>query len=339
MGMILKAQGEKVTALCLLLVCFFTMVFSQTVYAVPDSNTVTLAVEQTFTKPASSSAANAFTYKLTAKETGNPMPSGSSGSVYTFTISGTGSVNIFSISFTQTGIYDYEIEQYVASPQTGYTYDAQVYTIAVYIDPALQADVIIKKQDGKKTESIVFENNYVCLASDPSLMVDPPVNKTISGSPGKDGAFTFKLEAKEPSYPMPSGSSGGVKTLTIIGSGTEDFGTWSYIEAGTYYYTISEVNNGESGYTYDATVYSITDSVKDADGQLVLTRTVTNSSGKQVSVCAFINQYSATGGIADEPRTGDDAMTGLYQVMLGISGFLQMACIVYLLMGRRRKKK
>lgn len=64
--------------------------------------------------------------------------------------------------------------------------------------------------------------------------------------------------------------------MTIVGSGSEDFGTWSYTEAGVYYYSISEVNVGEDGYAYDTGVYTITDSVKDVAGRLELTRTVTS---------------------------------------------------------------
>ena len=343
MGMIQKARNKKVTAFCLLFACLFTVMFSEAASAAPVSNPVALKVEQTFTKPAASSPADTFTYKLTALEAGNPLPSGSSGGVYSFTIDGTGSVNVGPVSFPQTGVYSYEIEQYVASPKAGYTYDPQVYTIAVYIDYAHNADVIIKKQDGVKTDGIVFGNKYAYLASDPSLMVDPPVNKTVSGSPGKDSTFTFKLEAGDRSNPMPAGSVNGVKTLAIVGSGTEDFGTWSYTEAGTYYYTVSEVNTGESGYTYDTAVYTIVDRVKDVDGQLVLSRTVTNASNKQVDAFTFINQYAATrsgsAGGTNGPKTGDDAMTGVYQALLGISGLTLMACMFYLLREGRRKKK
>lgn len=97
---------------------------------------------------------------------------------------------------------------------------------------------------------------------------DPPVKKTISGTPSEDGTFTFKLEAENKSNPMPDGSNDGVKLMTIMGAGEEDFGTWSYTEFGSYHYTVSEANNDESGYTYDTTVYTITDIVTDVGGQL-----------------------------------------------------------------------
>ena len=346
MGAILKVQGKRAIVFCVLSACVFGVMFSQTAYAAPASLPVTLTVEQEFTKPASSSAAEAFTYKLTANEAGSPLPSGSSGGEYSFTIDGTDTASV-GITYDHAGVYTYELKQVIAAEKTGYTYDKQVYTVKVYIkngSAGLEQEILVaQKDDGSKVSGVKFTNAYAPLAADPALMVDPPVNKTVSGSPSKDGTFTFKLEAGDKSNPMPAGSASGVKFMTIVGSGTEDFGTWSYTEAGTYYYTVSEVNNGESGYTYDTTVYTITDSVKDENGQLVLSRTVTNASHKQVDAFAFINQYAATRsgsvGGTNGPKTGDDAMTGVYQAMLGISGLTLMACLFYLLLEGRRKKK
>ena len=342
MGAILKVQGKRAIVFCVLSACVFAVMFSQTAYAAPASLPVTLTVEQEFTKPASSSAADAFSYKLTANEAGSPLPSGSSGGEYSFTINGTDTVSVGPITYDHAGVYTYELKQVITAEKTGYTYDKQVYTVKVYIkngSAGLEQEILVaQKDDGSKVSGVKFTNAYAPLAADPALMVDPPVNKTVSGSPSKDGTFTFKLEAGDKSNPMPAGSASGVKFMTIVGSGTEDFGKWSYTEAGTYYYTVSEVNNGESGYTYDATVYTITDSVKDENGQLVLARTVTNNANKQVSAFAFINKYTAA-GTTDGPKTGDGAMTGLYQTLLGVGGVVLMACMLYLLMDGRRKKR
>jgi len=349
MGMIQKAHDKKIIALCMMFVCCMTVLFEQRAYAAPGSDPVTLPGIQTFTKPDASAADDTFTYKLTAIETGNPMPAGSMGDVYTFTASGTGSMDIGPVTFTHVGMYHYEAAQSVPSPKTGYTYDTKVYTITVYINTALEADVIIQKEDGGKVDSMEFENRYAPLASDPSIMVDPPVKKTVSGSPGVDGTFTFKLEAEDRSNPMPVGSKDGVKRMTIIGPGEADFGTWSYTETGTYKYTVSEVDNGETGYTYDAAVYTITDSVTDTAGQLTVGRTVTNAANKQVDSYDFINKYHSaaggsgptgsggkTGSTANGPKTGDDTMIEFYQTMLFIGGIVLMALVVYRIMNRKR---
>ena len=350
MSILEKIREKRFLACCMLLACLFTLVSPQAAYAAP-ADEVTLAVGQVFTKPAGSAAADTFTYTLTAQQSGNPMPAGSSGDICTFTLSDTDMVDLGPVIYSTAGTYSYEIRQTVVSAQTGYTYDRQVYTVEVYATNTaggLQADVVVYNGNGLKVSAIVFENVYGPLASDPSIMVDPPVKKTVSGSPGVNGTFTFKLEAEDKSDPMPAGSKDGVKLMTIIGPGEEDFGTWSYTKAGTYKYTISEVDNGETGYTYDTTVYTITDSVTDADGQLTVARTVTNAADKPVDSYGFVNKYTSVkgagspggGGITKSTRgakTGDDSMAGLYQAILFIGGIVLMALAVYRIRNRKMR--
>ena len=324
-------RGRKTIVSCLLLVCILAMASAQAASAAPSAITVTLTVEQVFTMPAWSAADDAFTYQVTALETGSPMPLGSVTETYTFTIDGTGNAAVGAIDFIRAGVYRYEIKQVITAPKTGYDYDGQVYAVTIYVknsDAGLASEVIVQNSDGDKVGSIRFENAYNPLASDPAVMVDPPVKKTVTGSPGRNGTFKFRLEAKDSANPMPTGSRNGVKTLTIAGSGEEDFGTWSYAAAGSYNYTISEVNTGEAGYKYDTTVYTIADSVKDVDGQLVVERTVTDGANKQVSVCAFTNEYkpvdssnkSVNGsnkpvsGSIFTPKTGDSSGMAQYVI-------------------------
>lgn len=341
-----KIRGKRPMACCMLLACLLTLAFPRAAHAAPTDD-VALTVGQSFTKPADATAADTFTYTLTAQQSGCPMPAGSSGDTCTFTMSGTDTVSLGPAT------YSYEIQQTVASAQTGYTYDMQVYTVEIYaVNTAggLQADAVVYNGDGLKVSAIVFENTYEPLASDPSIMVDPPVKKTVSGSPSVDGTFTFKLEAENKANPMPAGSADGVKLMTIVGPGEEDFGTWSYTKAGTYHYTISEVDNKETGYTYDAAIYTITDNVTDVDGQLTVARTVTNTDNKMVDACDFVNKYTSVkkasgpiggsgsfGGMTDGVKTGDGTVLGLYQAMFFISGLALATCVVCLV--RNRKKR
>lgn len=348
MGIRKKIWGKRFLSGCMLLVCLSAQVFPLTVYAA--SNDVALAVEQVFTQPEGTTAAETFTYTLKAQQPGSPMPAGSIGDMYSFAIIDTGTGNIGPITYSTTGTYRYELRQTVAAVQTGYTYDMQVYTVTVYVtNPSggLQADVVIENENGLKVSGIKFENQYAPLASDPSIMVDPPVRKTVSGSPSVNGTFTFKLEAEDKSSPMVAGSKDGVKLMTIVGPGEEDFGTWSYTKTGTYKYTISEVDNGERGYTYDKTIYTITDQVTDVNGQLSVDRTVTNTDNKMVDSYDFVNQYTSAkgagapgGGIVNIVRsvkTGDDTMAGLYQALFFIGGLVLMACVVYLVRSRKKR--
>lgn len=342
MGILNKMHKKRFIVFFMLLACLLPLVLPQAVHAA--STDLTLAVDQVFTKPEGSQAADTFTYSLTTLQSGSPMPAGSSGDTWDFTISGTDTVSIEPITYSTVGNYTYELRQTVLAEKTGYTYDMQVYTIKVQVtnvDGGLQINVVVEKEDGYKASVIEFTNAYQPLDSD--IMVDPPVKKTVAGSPSADGTFTFKLEAEDKSYPMPSDSEEGVKLMTIVGAGEGDFGTWSYTEEGTYHYTVKEVNNGEDGYTYDTTVYTITDIVTDVDGKLIVARTVTNDSNETMDSYDFVNIYTSgdksggsttsgstgTTGSTNGVKTGDNSRISFYQAMFLLSGIL-LICVVYL---------
>ncbi|MDR0841500.1 MAG: hypothetical protein LBN26_09010, partial [Christensenellaceae bacterium] len=196
-------------------------------------------------------------------------------------------------------------------------------------------------KSGGKTADLRFTHSFAPLPSDPLLMVDPPVQKTVSGEPPENSEFTFQLKAGNPLNPMPAGSVNDIKTITITGAGQADFGVWAYTKEGTYYYTVSEVNGKVSGYTYDTTVYTFTDTVKAVDGQLAVTRVITNGAGKPITnFLTFINTYKApssgdggtgTGTGTNGPKTGDDSQATLYRVLLYLAGTVALGSVAYLL--------
>ena len=263
------------------------------VYA--TANPIQITVEQAFTTN-SVYAEDVFTYILRTFDKEAPMPPGSTAGGYTFTIAGNSVFNINSLSFGKEGVYHYEILQSYNVVKPGFTYDRRVYAIEVQVRKNLNTLIIVRHND-KKTDRIIFENSFSVAPTDPGLMVDPIVVKTVSGNPARDGGFRFTLTASSTSYPMPSGSASGVKTIGITGPGQSRFGTWSYNKAGIYYYTVREVNAGERGYTYDTAVYTITDRVTEEYGRLVLSRIVTNDMNKPVATLDFHNSYSPIGGI------------------------------------------
>ena len=309
-----NVQNQWITVRRLLLLCLLVIGFPLNVYADADPVSVPLYVDQVFIKNSSATDVNhEFSYVLISLDSGNPMPQGSLSSVYSFTAAGTGLKAIGTITFSDTGIYRYEIKGNQSVPDRGYSYDTQIYTVTIYVKQTgtdLSAEIVVKKSDGSKAGSIRFENVYTPLASDPEIMVDPPVKKTVSGNPSAASGFTFSLTAQDKANPMPEGSAGGVKYMTIYGSGEEDFGTWIYTREGIYYYTISEVILSDTRYTYDRSVYTITDVVKDIDGQLVVTRTVTNDANKQVESFIFINKYTGGGGSSGGGGSGGSGSPG-----------------------------
>lgn len=338
MAVIQKGKKKWTAVSCILLACLFVVLMAQTVYAAPANHLVTLTVKQVLTQAESANQVDAFCYRLTAKHTGNPMPAGSTDGIYTFTITGTDTVKIGPISFSNSGTYLYELAQHIESPKPGYRYDKQVYTISVYVSTDLEPTVNIKNISGEKVDPPQFDNAYNPLASDPALMVDPPVKKTVAGNPKTDSVFTFKLEAADKANPMPAGSKNGVKIIPITGSGQKDFGTWIYTQAGTYYYTVSEINTHEAGYTYDEAVYTITDKVEAVDGQLVLERTVTNAANKPVGAYTFINQYTPPQPGIYGPQTGDDTSLTFHRISFAAGCFLLLACIVTCLINRKKDR-
>ena len=303
--------------------------------AVAPMNAQAAAVPLHITVSQTAPAEHSFSYVLKPLKASNPMPPGSAQDGYAFSIVGQNSVKLGPMSFNRHDVYRYQVLQTVQSEKQGYTYDRRVYTVEVRVDEALNTILLVFNADGSKAESIRFENAYRVLPSDPALMRDPPVKKTVSGKAGYSATFEFKLVAMETSYPMPAGSVNGVKTLHIRDSGQGEFGTWRYDKAGTYHYTVYEVNGGLSGYTYDTTVYTITDIVKDENGRLVATREVRSSVNKSVSELAFLNHFSEG---KDGPKTGDDTDTALLYALFALGGAAVPVSLIILLVGKRREK-
>jgi len=304
---ILKIREARTIGAIAALVLILIVAAPSSSYAVDSPHS--LVVEQTFTVSVAA-AEDAFIYRLDPLEAGNPLPAGGMAPGYTFTISGNNSVEINLPNYSQPGFYRYELYQVIGQEKPGYTYDKRVYTIEAHVDAALKVILIARNKDGAKVSGIRFDNRYhteppapeppdeeiipvQVLPSDPNLMADTPVVKTVSGDPSTNSTFLFKLAAQNAANPMPAGSAGGSKIIRITGSGRGEFGVWSYNQAGVYYYTVSELNTGEQGYVYDTAVYTITDKVMSDGKQLVVSRVVTNALNKRVTSFSFINKYEA----------------------------------------------
>ncbi|MCL2060154.1 MAG: hypothetical protein FWH01_14070 [Oscillospiraceae bacterium] len=250
-----------------------------------------IKVEQVFTT-SSLYAEDTFTYMLKPLDAGAPMPAGSAAAGYAFTIAGNGAYNISLPAFGRAGNYRYEIYQSVGEPKPGYTYDRRAYTIEAHVDANMNATIVVYNNEKHKVSKIVFENGFRVFPTDPGQMFDPPVVKTVTGSPAWDSEFKFVLTAHSASNPMPAGASGATKGIWITGPGWARFGTWSYDRPGNYYYTVHEERGGVSGYSYDTSVYTIVDRVWEEKGYLMLSRVVTDAMNKPVSSFDFLNVYS-----------------------------------------------
>ena len=140
----------------------------------------------------------------------------------------------------------------------------------------------------RKGKIVTLTNRYAI----PEGSGDIPVVKYLGGlSVSRPADFTFILHAEGENDPMPENSTGRNKTITITGSGRTNFGTIHFNDPGTYTYTVQEVNDGVSGYTYDPTVYRVIFTVREEDSSLTVVRTVLDSNGSEVRCSTFTNTY------------------------------------------------
>jgi pilin isopeptide linkage protein len=330
---------------------------------------LTFTVEQ-IVEPDSSGAERIFWYKLEPHHPDNPMPAGSTAEGYAFKITGNSSIEIGPFRYDRQDVYRYKLYQVIEVKKPGYTYDSRIYTIEVHVDGLQNVTLIVINVDGSKAASIRFENGYHGFPGDPEPGPGPPVRekvpndpadpgdpvtegneyhifpknsklvtslsikKTVSGYPSDAATFEFRLIAGEASYPLPADSVNGVNILKIMGSGEGEFGAWSYDKAGIYDYTVHEVNTGASGYVYDTRVYTVTDTVREENGQLVLSRTIEDGSSHPVASLVFLNRFEER---KPGPLTGDDIKTALFYILFWSGGAVAMSAATFLIAGKIHK--
>jgi pilin isopeptide linkage protein len=107
--------------------------------------------------------------------------------------------------------------------------------------------------------------------------------------PQQDADFTFVLAAEDASSPMPDSD-----TVTIHGAGKVTFGEIKYSKVGVYEYTVRQLDNKLSGYTYDSKVYDVNVIVsRDEDGNLITATTIQKvGSRAKNDEMLFINTYT-----------------------------------------------
>lgn len=210
-----------------------------------------------------------------------------------------GNVVFSDIEFTEAGTHIYTMREIGAgTTAAGVTYDATTYQVTadvVEIDNELRVDFAIDGVDGA-----VFKNAYK--AKGTTVIIG--ATKTLEGRTLAAGEFTFKL----------TGTDGRTYEAKNAADGRIEFPAIDFDKVGTYDFTLVEMNDGQTGITYDGRSYKVTVVVTD-DGKGNLVANVTWPNGTPPT---FKNTYTkpvpaVTPGTPGKPparfaKTGDTAM-------------------------------
>ena len=253
-----------------------------------------------------------YTISLTKQVESAPMPEGAEGDTASLQIQGSGT-GTFTFNYYRPGVFLYTITQEKGT-KSNCSYDDAAYDLYVYVtksaDGGLDINAYLEKgSEEEKPEEAAFHNVYTGTAK-----YDPPIEKVVdvkSGTAPEDSVFTFRMTPQDPSDPMPDNkeashdSSTGALTMNIKGPGSYEFG-WMYFDethcGQTFVYAVEEIDNGESGYSYDRNIYKLTIKVVPSEDGIALQTFITDESG-EVDGMKFTNIYEEK---EDEPEKEDD---------------------------------
>ena len=198
------------------------------------------------------------------------------------------------LTFDKAGTYSYTVAE-KSGNAGGITYDETLYGVTIEVTEDTNANELVAQvsysKGNQSVEAMSFTNTYEAIP----IGIQLGASKELQNASLAAGQFTFELTGSE-GTPMPEST-----TATNTENGQVLFGEITFDAVGEYDYTITEVNDGQEGITYDAdatrTIHvSVTDS-----GEGFLEATV--SYGEDGS--HFVNI-----GTPDEPSDGGDPGDG-----------------------------
>lgn len=213
-----------------------------------------------------------------------------------------GKVVFSSITYTQPGSHVYTVRE-VKGSETGVTYDDHSYLVYTQITDNGDGTLGVTHQAISSEENdelvpaegntVTFNNIY---KAEPATVTIEAVKK-LTGKEMKDGEFTFQL--KDVNGKVIAEAKNDV-------SGKIKFENLKFEDEGTYEYTVSEVNDKQTGITYDEREFKVTVKVSD-NGEGTL------SAETDSDDIVFTNSYKAPkdGKTTDTPKKPDKARRGV----------------------------
>ena len=180
----------------------------------------------------------------------------------------------FTVGFNNTGTYNYRVTE-VNDGAAGYTYDSSTKNVTVGVTNFMGRLLTNVRYSGNRT----FTNTYT-YAAEGTAQIE--VTKQLTGKTLQANQFSFILSDE---------SGAEIETVKNDAQGKVSFSEISYdqTQIGTHTYTITEVNDGASGYTYATTPITATVEVTD-NGDRTLNTNITYSPNG-----VFTNAYTASG--------------------------------------------
>lgn len=171
-----------------------------------------------------------------------------------------GTVALNPITYTAPGTHSYELRE-VAGAAGGVTYDRAVHRVRTTVTDAGNGKLTVKHDlvdaEGNPTGdgSVTFTNGYE--AAPVTLKLGAA--KVLKGAELKAGQFSFELKSRDGKV---------MSTAKNAADGGVTFDALTFKQAGTYTFTVSEVDDGQAHVTYDKAVHKIVVTVGDeaADG-------------------------------------------------------------------------
>ncbi len=171
-----------------------------------------------------------------------------------------GTVALGPVTYTAPGTHSYELRE-VAGTAGGVTYDRATYRVRTTVADAKNGTLAVKHElmdaEGNAVgdDSVTFTNGYE--AAPVTLRLGAA--KVLKGAELKAGQFSFELKSRDGKV---------MSTAKNAADGSVAFDALTFKQAGTYTFTVSEVDDGQAHVTYDKAVRKIVVTVSDeaADG-------------------------------------------------------------------------
>ena len=171
-----------------------------------------------------------------------------------------GTVALSPVTYTAPGTHGYELRE-VAGTAGGVTYDKATYRVRTTVADAGNGTLTVRHEladaEGNPTgdDSVTFTNGYE--AAPVTLKLGAA--KVLKGAELKAGQFSFELKSRDGKV---------MSTAKNAADGSVTFDALTFKQAGTYTFTVSEVDDGQAHVTYDKAVRKIvvTVSGEAADG-------------------------------------------------------------------------